>query len=326
MKCIYCCAEKRTEEFTKREHVIPQAFGKFKNNLTLIKKVCDDCNQYFGDTLEIALARDTPEGIMRFVHGIKEPNEYKTIGKKTRLNSIISKEGIIRDAFMKFTIKNESFGIEPKEQIGFLRKDKNVYDFYLLSDFPSSIDKNAYNLKDKKGIFYLCDFEKAKSVLKKLGIPLRENVTERPLFNNIETLNTNLIYTFDNIILRAICKISFNYFAKWNTTDDILDNNFNNIREFIRNGTFPPTDFFNHNNRPILKSDSPESNQRLCHIITIEPDINNEFIISRISLFNHSAFTILLGRLNQAPKNIIMKRGHVFNIKKLEVCELSFVD
>jgi hypothetical protein len=53
MKCIYCKVEKDAKYFTKVEHVIPQSFGHFENNLTLRNVVCDDCNQYFGDNLEL---------------------------------------------------------------------------------------------------------------------------------------------------------------------------------------------------------------------------------------------------------------------------------
>ena len=69
----------------KVEHVIPQSFGLFKNNFTLIKMVCDDCNQYFGDNLEIDLARDTYEGFSRFEFNIKKAEDFKNAGKKSRI-------------------------------------------------------------------------------------------------------------------------------------------------------------------------------------------------------------------------------------------------
>lgn len=49
MKCVYCLQDKSPTAFTKAEHVIPQSFDVFKNNLTLIDLVCDDCNQLFGN-------------------------------------------------------------------------------------------------------------------------------------------------------------------------------------------------------------------------------------------------------------------------------------
>jgi len=55
MKCIYCVEDKPLTSFIKTEHVMPQSFGLFTNNFTL-KIVCDDCNKYFGDNLEIPMA------------------------------------------------------------------------------------------------------------------------------------------------------------------------------------------------------------------------------------------------------------------------------
>ena len=82
MKCIYCLEEKPSDYFKKTEHVLPQSFGRFKNNFTLNKVVCDDCNKYFGDHLEISLGRDTFEGMSRFEHKIKKPKDFKSPGKK----------------------------------------------------------------------------------------------------------------------------------------------------------------------------------------------------------------------------------------------------
>ena len=75
MKCIYCLEDKSVSSFQHTDHVIPQAFGRFQNNLTLNELVCDDCNQYFGDSIELSLGRDSLEGIARYNHGIRSKRE-----------------------------------------------------------------------------------------------------------------------------------------------------------------------------------------------------------------------------------------------------------
>jgi hypothetical protein len=46
---------------------MPQSFGLFKpDNLLLRKEVCEDCNAYFGNELELKGARASVEGIHRF--------------------------------------------------------------------------------------------------------------------------------------------------------------------------------------------------------------------------------------------------------------------
>ena len=77
MKCIYCLEDKPQLFFSGVEHVIPQSFGVFRNNFTLVTIVCDACNKYFGDNLDIALARDTYEGGLRFEHNVTDPKDFK---------------------------------------------------------------------------------------------------------------------------------------------------------------------------------------------------------------------------------------------------------
>ena len=79
--CIYCL-EKKPEDAFNAEHVIPQAFGKFDPNAVL-DCVCIDCNQYFGDTIDMKLARDSFEGIDRFWSGMKPASEFKSLGPKS---------------------------------------------------------------------------------------------------------------------------------------------------------------------------------------------------------------------------------------------------
>lgn len=67
--CIYCRA---TGAPFSRDHVIPEAFGKFENNFVLTC-VCSECNQFFGDELELVLGRNSREAILRLHHGVKAP-------------------------------------------------------------------------------------------------------------------------------------------------------------------------------------------------------------------------------------------------------------
>ena len=100
MICIYCLEDQTPSCFTKVEHVVPQSFGRFENNLTLHETVCDGCNKYFGDNLEIALGRDTYEGGLRFDYELKQPSEFKSLGKKTRLTVRIH-EGEFKGAYAR---------------------------------------------------------------------------------------------------------------------------------------------------------------------------------------------------------------------------------
>jgi hypothetical protein len=67
--CIYCRRFER-ERFP-REHVIPKSLGTFYHNLT-VRCVCRDCNHYFSKHLELQLARESAESIVRFQYGLRD--------------------------------------------------------------------------------------------------------------------------------------------------------------------------------------------------------------------------------------------------------------
>jgi hypothetical protein len=81
--CIYCKINKKS--FNKREHVIPQAFGRFQPKNFILndrkkkdKKVCDDCNAKFGRELEEYLAKDSYEGyVLKTKYSNKNPKKER---------------------------------------------------------------------------------------------------------------------------------------------------------------------------------------------------------------------------------------------------------
>ena len=123
MKCIYCLQDKPVSSFTKTEHIIPQSFGVFKDNFTLNNVVCDSCNQFFGDKLEIALARDSIEGLQRFDHNIKKPSEFKNIGKSSRMVMKMP-DGEFKGAYCypKYSDEAKRVLLYPAPQVGFFKK------------------------------------------------------------------------------------------------------------------------------------------------------------------------------------------------------------
>ncbi len=124
MKCIYCLEEKERDNFTRKEHVLPQSFGKFENNFTLTKEVCDQCNQFFGDKLEIYLAGDTFEGgTMRYEYGIKKPEKYKSLGKRSRMiYKLLEGPYPGSYAYQEYSEEAKGMVIGLCPQIGFLQK------------------------------------------------------------------------------------------------------------------------------------------------------------------------------------------------------------
>ncbi len=72
-ECIYCRIAGDSRQFNT-EHVIPRAFGRFRGALTLARprryRVCSACNQRFGNSLDIGLARNSYEAYLRARSGL----------------------------------------------------------------------------------------------------------------------------------------------------------------------------------------------------------------------------------------------------------------
>jgi hypothetical protein len=68
-ECIYCRATTAVARFTRPEHVIPKAFGRFEHNLTI-----------FCVNLEVSFNRNSGEALMRLLSGVKPPAEAHKAG------------------------------------------------------------------------------------------------------------------------------------------------------------------------------------------------------------------------------------------------------
>jgi len=90
--CLYCLNDKPVADFN-REHVVPEAFGKFKNNFVLHETVCTDCNTYFGKTLDLKLGRQSIEGLDRYDANMKRPDDKTRFGGTLTLSARINDGG-----------------------------------------------------------------------------------------------------------------------------------------------------------------------------------------------------------------------------------------
>jgi hypothetical protein len=131
--CIYCLDCVPKVAFAKVEHVLPQSFGKFRDNLTLHEIVCDSCNALFGDELELYLARDTPDGLSRFLMGGKAPDEFKSLGKRSSMVHRAD-SGPLRGAFVVQRAVKGALKTVPLPQVGVGKVEGGPYEKWFLID------------------------------------------------------------------------------------------------------------------------------------------------------------------------------------------------
>src|SRR5260370_7908313 len=84
--CIYC---RSSGELFPKEHVVPKAFGRFRDNLTL-DCVCGACNTFFNRELELFLTRDSVEAILRVRYGVSTSSGRRKLGKSRLVVRVIS--------------------------------------------------------------------------------------------------------------------------------------------------------------------------------------------------------------------------------------------
>ena len=168
-RCIWCLQDKETAAFN-REHVIPQAFGTFENNFTLVNAVCCECNSFFSRELEPTLARDSLEGFDRYHHGQKATSEFKSLGKNS-ITKVQFKEGMYAGAWGYVRAGDPEFRMTPFPQIGFSLHEDGPFEWYALDNLPTPDDIKA------KGLIGTCylrfceckDLEEAQRLLREKG-------------------------------------------------------------------------------------------------------------------------------------------------------------
>lgn len=321
--------EKDTINFKKVEHVIPQSFGKYSNNFTLKNLVCDECNQYFGNTLELPLARDTYEGLSRYLLKIDMFNgkEIKTLGKKSKFIYRLDEskyKGLLFS--FKRSEKDNTVIAYPLPQIGFKVKKSNEYLFYNLDKIPTKEDlKNLGVEFDELDaiIIFGCSDREAINILKEKNISFRkEGYTKLDIPTEFKAYFERAI---DNEIVRVYSKIAFNYLAYiLSNKTSLFSSSFDDIRKYIRYGINPSYKIFKITYKSLLIDEKDNSKHRLGHIVTLEKNHNNS-VVSNVSLMNDGRYyTICLSR--DIGNIEIIKIGHFFNLAEKNILPLCPIE
>lgn len=312
MICIYCLQDKEKEHFKKAEHVIPQSFGTFEENFTLKDTVCDECNQYFGDNLEIFLARDTFEGIQRHKYNVQDPAKFKSMGKRSEL-IIRVEEGQMKGAYayLYFSKFYNRVIIKPLKQVGFRKSGFLEYDFFQINELKK-VNISNYDLKEQESIILFgVSPAEAKELLKNVGVDNFNCYGEKGFNSNQPDILCKIEGTINVKILRVVCKIAFNYLAYWEGKDFVLDKSFDGIRNFILNGIKPKSEFISIEDETLLIEEIEKGMNIVGHFITTEW-LDDKTIFARVSLFNIFFYHIFLTDCYYGEFRDVT-RGHLFN-------------
>lgn len=309
--CIYCKQTKESGEFNK-EHVLHNAFGKYENAFTLIKKVCKVCNQTFGNDIDEKLGRATFEGMYRFHEGIKPTKEFD-FKKHGKCKSRVAQDGFMKGQKIDIFYDPETKKIQckPKGDVAF-RKPDNTYDFYFISDLPpkAEFEEKYPPHSDQVKIFNL---DKKDEISKELANYF--GVSSFNLEEEYSDVSYKAEYDFTPIA-RAIAKIAFNYLAYFYPTETLLKNCFDPIRDFIYNGAGEWTNFVHVSKEPVL----PEENGMAISGHIVISDILGGRVVGHVALFNLLEYTVFL--MSPESNFSIIPRGHLFDPHNCKIIEL----
>ena len=323
-QCVYCLDEKGDEHFRKVEHVLPQSFGTFENNFTLRGTVCDECNQYFGNHLELALARDTYEGNSRFTYGVKDPDEFRPFGRSSRIIMRLG-EGPFEGAyaFREYSSEAGEVVLQPLPQVGFLSA-AGKYEYFLPDDIPTQerLKERGFNLKDQRSICGIAvDEATLRAKLTEKGIEFKHHGDLVPPEKS-QSILCEVEGTIDQQIFRAIAKIAFNYLLYWARPEFLLEEPFDPVRRYIRYGERPGYILVAVREKAILADEPVVGERRLGHLITSNWAQDGISIVGQVSLFNWVTYCVSLLRDYSGERGDV-KRGHFFDVSNRRISELE---
>ncbi|HAT1796906.1 TPA: hypothetical protein NR240_001049 [Legionella pneumophila] len=318
--CIYCKKWKKFEEFSNREHIIPQSFGKFNpTNLILnekaerIKEVCNKCNGEFSK-LERWFARDSYEGyILRTKHG-KKPRD----SERRRVIMRVA-EGKLKGLFIEIIDKNQ---VRAMPQIGY-RTRENTWCYIPIEKLneikPNDIKNNLSSDRPNLKAISL-DNDEAKRTFKKLNITFNQEGDLGP--PETEDIKVLIETTVDKVIKQVVAKIAFNFLAYFNTKKNILNEAFDECRRYILFGEGDLNVVTS--TEPILFDEKEKDYRKVGHIVVVKKSENGN-VTASLSLYNSLRHDVPLAH-NIKLKGLTTELGRFFDTHNKKISEIIKVN
>lgn len=322
-RCVYC---KRDCDRFSREHIIPESFGVFGSDTwTLTKEVCQVCNETMGRELDMYLARDSFEGLLR----------ADKLGKRAPKTD------------RPFVVRRIEMRLPDEPGFGAFRGCKLMFDWHAggphlidqaLLDDPKTGEKKALTMADIEaaddGAFkdltpgqlqILCRSREAaerfREALVKKSARFKDDFQELDVPPALvgPTILVEAQGIIDTTVMRAIAKIAFNYLVKVWGRDYVLAARFDRIRDFIRGVN--TGQLVRIRKKPILADETDRWRYFDGHLIVVER--RGDALIGMVSLFNSFTYEVML--CPDLGLTYPIRSGHAFDPFHLAVYPLHGV-
>ena len=298
--CIYCLTDYPLTDFSRRDHVMPRAFGHFTNSPTL-DCVCDECNGHFGQSIEREMGRDSVEALLRLIHQTKPASEVHELGKKRVRTTLDHEDPAWKGCHTTWVEEDGAPVVSLVPQVGFRRRDSEEWIYVTEKDLEDTNKPLPPEAEPKKGVRLVSRAraitERLVSVLARRGIAFKMTRESGGHLSSADGRAAVTIHgTVDDTSLRCISKIAFNYLAWRAGASFVRLETFNPIRAFIRHGTRTAYPLVKVDHRPMLADDTVSSRQTDGHLVTAAWTVNNRDLVGQVSLFNTLTYFISLSR------------------------------
>jgi hypothetical protein len=320
VECIYCRARTSASKFTRPEHVVPKAFGKFQKNLTVFC-VCEECNQWFGNNIEVSFNRNSGEAVMRLLFGVK-PSHEATDVLGDRIDITAGDGSRFRGGKSYFTqhADGSTLVVAFEPQVGFAPSQDAEPILFREADLtPEAVarykSQECFIIGQTED-----DYQRLLQKLNELGLSAETVLWCHPdgsLLLVREAVRVD--YRLDGEVFRVVAKIAFNYLTYVAGADFCLNSDFDPFRKFVRYGEGDWRSFIAVSQAPLLL-DERRTGVRLTrgHLLVVEWRDCSYAPTASVKLFNdihyHVRFAPRMGVIWRA-----IRSGHHFNIKTFKI-------
>lgn len=324
--CIYCRRTKPRNQFA-RDHVIPESFGTFGTDTwTLPDCVCAHCNGAMGRKLELFLARDTLEGLMRGEFLPAQASRKERAFRLRRLQVSVPDDaeyGEFRGMIAGYDHKRRM--MIPVPQFGWIDADTKKRVHTTEDEFERLVSRGGRPNVLPGSIWVYGPPEVARRLAQRLaalgltGGPISAWRELKPpeRFKNQGGAVFDVTTTVDSTVRRAVAKIALNYVARLKGPDYVLGIPFDGIRSFITTGN--PNDLVRVHRGGSILGDIPPDHRIVAHIVTAHTVPDRRVMIAQVTLFDVLTYRILLARGLAGDWG----SGHVFDPVNRRVKELE---
>jgi hypothetical protein len=217
--------------------------GGFRDAPTLTEAVCAECNQYFGETIDNHIARDTLEGLYRYRFRVKPAAEFKPRGKRSKLWSWV-RSGRWSGAVVWYREFDRVLRPSFAPQVGLGRSFDGPFDYWFTTESLPAMEQmkdlfsQGYRYGEFQGIEG-ADPEDNTQAIKDLAKEMGLEMSGEP------TVTSGVGLTPEQFVIeerwgtteefwRGVAKMTLNYLAFQHGPDAALHHRFDPIREHIR--------------------------------------------------------------------------------------------